>query len=155
MPIHFKEDFAGEKITRALDSSSTDREAEDVASGVLSWLADQIRQTVDVSTLIGHCDRDETWGYYYDPVTQRMSMEWARKEQQRPVRWPRRARETWFIVYFGCRGIVPKSKLIPWDGHHSINSKRPSCGHSRPGRTRDDGRRPYRVPRWRTWVSSR
>ena len=28
---------------------------------------------------------DETWGYYYDPRTRRMSMEWVREGQQRPV----------------------------------------------------------------------
>ena len=59
MPIDFEEDSAGEKIMCALDSPSTDRGAEDGASGIFSCHADQIRQSTEISTATGHCD----WGW--------------------------------------------------------------------------------------------
>ena len=50
---------------------------------------------------------DDTWGYYWDPRKKRLSMEWMREDQQRPVKIRRRRSV--------CE-IVSKCKLFhQWD----------------------------------------
>ncbi|OWA54587.1 putative Histone-lysine N-methyltransferase SETMAR [Hypsibius exemplaris] len=67
---------------------------------------------------------DEMWGYYYNPLTKRQSMEWVKKTDPRPlkVRRSRSVRKTMFIVFFNSSGVVSILKLIPTPGRRTINA---------------------------------
>jgi Transposase (partial DDE domain) len=61
---------------------------------------------------------DETWTYYYDSETKRMSMQWTRPNQVQPtkVRRPRSVKKCRLTVFFNHTGIVSRSRLIPESG---------------------------------------
>ncbi|OWA55736.1 hypothetical protein BV898_20124, partial [Hypsibius exemplaris] len=68
---------------------------------------------------------DEMWGYYYDPLTKRQSMEWVKREDPRPtkVRRSKSVKKTMFIIFFNSAGVVSTSKLVPIPGRRTINAR--------------------------------
>ena len=67
---------------------------------------------------------DETWAYYYDPLTRLQSMEWVTPNQPRlsKVRPPRSIRKTMLILFFYHAGVVSRTKLVPMPGCKSDNA---------------------------------
>ncbi|OWA50832.1 putative Histone-lysine N-methyltransferase SETMAR [Hypsibius exemplaris] len=68
---------------------------------------------------------DEMWGYYYDPLTKRQSMEWVKREDPRPtkVRRSKSVKKTMFIIFFNSAGVVSTSKLVSIPGRRTINAR--------------------------------
>lgn len=67
---------------------------------------------------------DETWAFYYDPLTRMQSMEWVRPNEPRPekLRRGRSVKKHMLIIFFDCSGIVSKSKLVQQPNQRSVNA---------------------------------
>ncbi|OQV19962.1 hypothetical protein BV898_05967 [Hypsibius exemplaris] len=67
---------------------------------------------------------DETWTFYYDPRTKRMSAECIFPRQVRPtvVRRGRSVKKSLLVVFFDYKGIFCRTTFIPTPGRKAMNS---------------------------------
>ncbi|OQV19857.1 hypothetical protein BV898_06127 [Hypsibius exemplaris] len=67
---------------------------------------------------------DETWPYYYDPRTKRMSMELNFPGQARPtvVRRERSVKKSLLVVFFDYKGIYCRATFLPASRRKAMNS---------------------------------